>query len=150
MSQLVMDACSEPLDLLDGFDAPQDDLRAETSQRLIPDLKLIRVPRAFPQQFEERITLRERLVVFAQHACICRCGLCQREIKITAAVFGHALDDLRHLRNKDNRVEMTDDFINVFLHSIEQNFLAKALAVQHAHRFENEAYFKPVPALSVL
>ena len=44
MSQLVMDARSESLDLLDGFDTPQNNVRAETRQRLIPHFELVAVP----------------------------------------------------------------------------------------------------------
>ena len=66
MGLLVMDARCETLELLDGFDAPQDDLRAETSQRLIPHFELIVAPAAFPQRLEERVPLSQRLVVFAQ------------------------------------------------------------------------------------
>src|SRR5512147_3097940 len=51
--ELVMDARGESLDLLDGLDAPQDDLRAEPRQRLIPDVKLVAVPAAFIQRFEQ-------------------------------------------------------------------------------------------------
>ncbi len=73
----------------------------------------------------------------------------QCEIKITAAFIRSAFDDLRHLRHKDDRVEMSHNVADVFLHAIQQDFLAQALSV-HAGGLEDEPYFKTVLGLAAL
>src|SRR5574337_1592908 len=103
-----MDACRQTFDLLDGLDAPMDDLRAEPRQCLIPDFKLIAVSSAlrqalggaFTQHLKQRVALAKRLIVFAQGARVSRDGLRQSQVEVTTAFLGTALDDLRHLRDK--------------------------------------------------
>src|SRR5215212_2203181 len=146
----MMDPGSESFDLLDGFDSPQDNLRPETSQRIIPHFKLVAVPTAFPKQLEKRIALCQCLVVFTQKTSIGRCRLCQSKVEITAAVFGRAFDNLRHLRHEDDRVEMTNGLIGGLLHAIKQNLLTQALSIQYACWLENETYFNTVPIFAAL
>ena len=67
-----MNSRGESLDLLDGFDAPLNDLRAETRQRFIPDLELVAASSVFTQGFEQRVALTERLIVITEHARIRR------------------------------------------------------------------------------
>ena len=83
-----MNARSETFDLLDSFDAPQNKLRTETSQRVIPHFELVTVPAAFSQHFEQGVALSQRLIVFAQNARIRRRGLCEGQVQVTAAVIG--------------------------------------------------------------
>ena len=94
-------------------------------QRFIPDFKLVAVTAVFTQRFEQRVALTERLIVITEHARIRRDGLRQSKIEITSAFFGTIFDDARHLRHKDDRVEVTNDLIDLFLYAIEQNFFAK-------------------------
>src|SRR5512145_1366021 len=54
------------------------------------------------------------------------------------------------MRSKDHCVEMADHFTNWLFHPIEQNFLAKTLAIQHSHWFENQTRLQAMFAFSAL
>jgi len=66
-----------------------------------------------------------------------------------AAVIGRTFDDLGHLRHKDHRVEMTDDFVGRLLHTIEQDLFTQALTVD-AGGLKDETHFHAMFAFATL
>ena len=70
--------------------------------------------------------------------------LAQDLVNIPAPVRRRAFDDLRHLRQKTDRIELTKQFAKATADSIQKSFLAQSEAALRSVRLKDEPDLKSV------